>query len=33
MGDMLKFPMAVNCTIPSDAIGSADIGVTVMLCI
>lgn len=33
MGDMLKFPMAMNCTIPLDAIGSADIGVTVMLCI
>ena len=33
MGAMLKFPMAVNCTIPLEAIGSADVGVTVMLCI
>lgn len=33
MGDMLKFPMAVNCTIPLEAIGSAVMGVTVMLCI
>jgi hypothetical protein len=33
IGAMLKFPMAVNCTIPPEAIGSTDMGVTVMLCI
>lgn len=33
MGAMLKFPMAVNCTMPLEAIGSAVMGVTVMLCI
>src|ERR1700739_1786558 len=33
MGAMLKFPIAVNCTMPWDAIGSAVMGVTVMLCI
>jgi len=33
MGAMLKFPMAVNCTIPPEAMGSAALGVTVMLCI
>ena len=33
MGAMLKFPMAVNCTIPLEDIGSAAMGLTVMLCI
>lgn len=33
MGSILKFPMAVNCTIPPEAMASADMGVTVMLCI
>lgn len=33
MGAILKFPIAVNCTIPPEAIGSAVMGVTVMLCI
>jgi len=33
MGAMLKFPMAENCTIPLEDIGSAVMGVTVMLCI
>jgi hypothetical protein len=33
MGDMLKFPMAENCTMPLEDIGSAVMGVTVMLCI
>jgi hypothetical protein len=33
MGAMLKFPMAVNCTILPEAMGSAAMGVTVMLCI
>jgi hypothetical protein len=33
IGAMLKFPIAVNWTIPFDEfLGSADIGVTVMLC-
>lgn len=29
----MKFPMAENCTIPWEGIGSAAIGLTVMLCI
>ena len=33
MGAMLKFPIAENCTMPWEAIASADMGVTVMLCI
>jgi len=33
MGAMLKFPMAENCTIPLEDIGSAVMGLTVMLCI
>lgn len=33
MGAMLKFPMAVNCTMPLEAIPLADMGVTTMLCI
>ena len=33
MGSILKFPMAVNCTMPPEAMASADMGVTVMLCI
>ena len=33
MGAMLKFPMAVNCTIPPELLASAEAGETVMLCI
>src|ERR1051326_2845631 len=33
IGAMLKFPMAENCTIPLEDIGSAVMGVIVMLCI
>jgi hypothetical protein len=33
IGAMLKFPMAENCTIPLEDIGSAAMGLTVMLCI
>ena len=33
MGAMLKSPMAENCTIPLEDIGSAAMGLTVMLCI
>ena len=33
MGVMLKFPMAENCTMPLEDIGSAVMGLTVMLCI
>jgi hypothetical protein len=33
MGSMLKFPMAVNCTMPLEFLGSAEAGDTVMLCI
>ena len=33
MGDMLKFPMAENCTMPLEDMGSAAMGLTVMLCI
>jgi len=29
----LKFPMAVNCTMPPEFLGSAEAGDTVMLCI
>lgn len=33
MGDMVKFPMAVNCTMPEGKfLASAEAGVTVMLC-
>ena len=33
MGSILKFPMAVNCTMPPEFLGSAEAGDTVMLCI
>ena len=33
MGSILKFPMAVNCTMPPEFRGSAEAGDTVMLCI
>ena len=33
IGAMLKFPMAVNCTIPPEFLASAEAGETVMLCI
>ena len=33
MGAMLKLPMAENCTMPLEDIGSAVMGLTVMLCI
>jgi hypothetical protein len=33
MGSISKFPMAVNCTIPPEFLGSAEAGDTVMLCI
>ena len=33
IGAMLKFPIAENCTIPLETIGSAIMGLTVMLCI
>ena len=33
MGAMLKSPMAENCTIPLEDVGSAAMGLTVMLCI
>ena len=32
MGAMLKFPMAVNCTMPSEFLAPAEVGDTVMLC-
>ena len=33
MGSMLKFPVAINCTMPPEFLGSAETGDTVMLCI
>jgi hypothetical protein len=32
MGSMLKFPMAINCTMPPEFFASAEVGDTVMLC-
>jgi hypothetical protein len=32
MGSMLKFPVAVNCTMPLEFFASAEAGDTVMLC-
>jgi hypothetical protein len=32
MGSMLKFPVAVNCTMPMEFFASAEVGDTVMLC-
>src|SRR5215467_9978234 len=32
MGSMLKFPVAVNCTMPLEFFASAEVGDTVMLC-
>jgi hypothetical protein len=32
MGSMLKFPVAVNCTMPPEFFASAEVGDTVMLC-
>jgi hypothetical protein len=32
MGSMLKFPVAVNCTMPPELFASAEVGDTVMLC-
>jgi hypothetical protein len=32
MGSMLKFAVAVNCTIPPEFFASAEVGDTVMLC-
>jgi len=32
MGSMLKFPVAVNCTMPPEFFASAKVGDTVMLC-
>jgi hypothetical protein len=32
MGSILKFPVAVNCTMPLEFFASAEVGDTVMLC-
>jgi hypothetical protein len=32
MGSILKFPVAVNCTMPPEFFASAEVGDTVMLC-